>query len=949
MRDAPTMRAMVQWVSLVSVVTLAGCQSDVPPTIFPPPLPRLKIEKEFEAAALAQKGAAATALFKEGATAILPVFDAEGFFVSLPPQLAGDPVDQVLKAVGFDDETTGLEIRRAREVAVPAADLAGLASAVCRGLPKKKGDQVEKQKEKGGEARGICDALAQGFQPSMAMDKLLKASYGMNFQQFKNVIERREVQTFFQQFREVKPNENPNKYVVAKKVPIEHLGFFARGGEREKGKFVAGRVITIKPEVLNEVRINEKAAADAAKEALENFRGISSVQTPDRVELLLLPYGEAKRHGRRVPALRYVYRMPIVAEYGRQKGLFYVWLDAKDGSIRALQPLLPRRSSQVAVPAQGWTFNRHAGLALRVTPDPFEVDAAANGWYVLQLSGVFGRVDRRGDNLFDDEVSIPENTDGSSPTFANFEQPKLRDPAKSGFEEVDLLATLNRYRKMANEIRVFQPFPAPLPGKASGQIRIAFAVESDWSCGGYARADSITFGRCSNGQEPIRDHTVVAHEMGHLLTLRQTMGRPADWCNGPASGEASTAPCSLPSQSVPIAFHDFADTWAHAFENTNCFGGWVGNSPACKYHDEDGGLQRKADPDSDHFPEHRHNGYQGDYADMQIAAAALWAVRQGVLSKDASRERTVGAMLFLTRFAGALRTIGWFGKPPNMGGWYGLEPLTSARWFGVTTITNTDRDIYLGLLDLEIQLANQWAQAGSTEQDGAHVMNKVTAGFARAGIFMVPVVCIDGDPSTTDQSRCLETEGGESGGDAVIQVDDNDPNDDIPDPDGGFVHPEWDYLKRDGWPPSFRIWTGPRYVFDSDGQAQLPEKTGRQAPCNTHFEIEVSDQVDSMGNLTGTVKNSGELKVEVAPQRNSSTLCYGVWTIPQTDWDALDDGERIYYKVKTWSLDAKSGKVINERDSTKPGNGLFRVTPPYAVVTNTGSPEDVTPPPAAPR
>jgi hypothetical protein len=116
----------------------------------------------------------------------------------------------------------------------------------------------------------------------------------------------------------------------------------------------------------------------------------------------------------------------------------------------------------------------------------------------------------------------------------------------------------------------------------------------------------------------IHDNTWVAHEFGHALTPRQYSDRPADWCVGPSLDGTPVAPCPLPTGRT--SYHDFADSWAHHFENTNCWSGWHGKNEGgvnaslncAANHSEGGWLPRlsevtvpfnPADP-RDHFPEH---------------------------------------------------------------------------------------------------------------------------------------------------------------------------------------------------------------------------------------------------------------------------------------------------------------------------------------------------------
>jgi hypothetical protein len=263
-----------------------------------------------------------------------------------------------------------------------------------------------------------------------------------------------------------------------------------------------------------------------------------------------------------------------------------------------------------------------------------------------------------------------------------------------------------------------------------------------------------------------------------------------------------------------------------------------------------------------------------------------------------------GTPQYFVRFVRALRTTGWFGTPNPAG---------------------DDKGIYRGLLDLEVKMANQWATSGSPggppgfAHNGPHTTSKVTGGFARAGIFLIPVQCIDGDIATTDAVRCP---GGENGGDAVVDIDDGVPGDDVT--IDAVLHPEWDYLDRGGSAPVFHVWTGPSYVF-SGSTATLPNPS----PCNTQFQVEVANDDAFSVNF----RTSGFVSVNTNPTDGTTPECYGTWSIPPVDWDALDDVDRLFYRVRT--RDALGG---NEKLSTLPGAGLFTPPPPYAVINGTGTP-----------
>jgi hypothetical protein len=161
------------------------------------------------------------------------------------------------------------------------------------------------------------------------------------------------------------------------------------------------------------------------------------------------------------------------------------------------------------------------------------------------------------------------------------------------------------------------------------------------------------------------------------------------------------------------------------------------------------------------------------------------------------------------------------------------------------------------------------------------------------------------------------------GADAVIDIDDNDPANDIT--INGVSHPTYDFLKAGGVPPIFHVWTGLRYNFDVNGAATL----NNPSPCNKKFNVEVSNDPSFPGASTIT---SGWTNVDLNPTTANSPECYGTWAPSNADWQTLQaGGNRIYYRART--RDAMNG---NERLSTTPGNGLWTVPPPYAVITADG-------------
>jgi hypothetical protein len=866
-----------------------------PPEVVPPPLPELPLTPDPGA-------------LPPGARALFPAFDGEGFTVTLPARQAGrlgasqvyaDVVGPVLRAVGFDDGQRRMRVPDYAGRDQPRADLPTLADLTCREV-----DRMEGMPN----GRKLCAAFRRG-QGTPEVDRLIGMGEGMTFAQYRADFERLEIEYFFPQ--------------VEAEVPIEHTGILAARWEGETVTLLTGRVFD-RYRVVNRVVLTAAEAGRRVAYELGKVPGLCCPERkpPARIELLLLPYGEAGG----LPALRYVWRMPVRAYWQQALGLFYVWLDAEDGTLRQLQPLIARD-----VAATGRAYHRAPDRLPAVDVLGFRVDDAAADQYVLRRTGIFSRPDRFGDGDFDDgEVAIPDDTADSTPTFADFDQPPLDDApnavcatgGNTTFEQVDLFATLWRHRQMVLAAGLFTPFP-------TGEMDLDFKVPDGGVCTAVGSPLSLTFDDCpgyndaacpdgANHVSVTHDHTYIAHELGHALTPRQYTDRPADWCVGPTAEGVPPMACPVPPSPLGL-FHDFADSWSHALENSNCWSGWKSkNSGAadaslnCLANHSEGGSSPRlshvddtfdpADP-NDHFPEHRALA-TGGYADMQIAGAALWAVRKGMRSKCLPS----GTPQYFVRFVRALRTTGWFGAPAPAG---------------------DDLGVYRGLVDLGIKIANQWATSGSPggppgfAHNGPHTTNKAVSGFARAGIFLIPWRCLDGDAASADPGFCPAPDG-ENGGDAVIDVDDQDPGDDIA--VEGAAHlptPEWDFLERGGAAPLFRVWTGPTYTF-SGAAATFPDP----APCNTQFEVEVANDDAFTVNLT----TSGPIAVDVDPD-DGGPDCFGAWPLPPADWAVLDDGDRLFYRVRT--RDAMGG---NEKLSTTPGNGLFTVPPPYAVINATGTP-----------
>ncbi len=856
----------------------------------------------------------------------LPQFDGDGFFLvsrgteatlGSANEVFNTAVKPFLSAIEFKDPESRFrqfnDRYHGREL-LPA-DFESLAKITC--------DQWWIQNDK--KARQSCRSLSKPSNP------------------VKKALERIEVEYFFTQERKVKESEHPNILDIPKTVPLEHTGIRVEGRKGETSLFVTGRVINNDVHVSNLINLRPKEVLGAASKALEKIKGISLVSNEQLapVELLLLPY-DGTGGDENLPAFKYAYRTRVMADFLGLKGTFYIWLDADTGTILQLVPTMG------SAMATGKTFLRDPSRLPSTGLAEFEIDDLTAGTFVLSRSGIFTRLDRVG-ALYPDRDLAKTLSDFGAPAInvrhPPFERPPMGDlggltnsitvrnlACEQGnnleFAQVDLMATISRYRTTFNRTSPLLQFP-----RTPRKITLDDVAQQ---CGAYQSSEGFLFGVCPgytsstcpndvsqnlpNDDDlylnPAHDHTVVAHEFGHAFTQYQygypvdlpatapEGGRPASWCHeGVTLEDAVTDPCPMPI--MPDMFHDFADAWSQVFEDTNCVGGWFGKNQGrrrnfsldCKHHSEGDLLPRlsevgvtfnAANP-QDHFPEHRtRTPYQLDsYSDMQIAAAALWTVREGLKKRDPA----AGAAVYLGRFVQTLATTGWLGQPTISLNCDITDP---------TKCSYIDRDVYRYLVELEVKLASRWR--GASLNSGESTVNKVVSGFARAGIFMIPWECL----ITPALSSC------DSGADAVIDV-----------------KPGKDSIARSGLRPIFHVWTGPLYKFDgaSGAASNFKPSAATPSPCNTAFEVEIANnETFTLNRKTSTPVNG----VWKTVSNKSSSGCHKTWRPNISAWNALKgmSGEtKVYYRVTT----KKSGSNI--RISTKPANGLFgEFDPPYLVV-----------------
>jgi hypothetical protein len=814
----------------------------------------------------------------EGATASYPSFDGDAFRArlrvrpqqSLEPEQALQEIAPVLRAVGFDRSLEDLGIPD-EPLRLPPPDLAALAEQVC----------AEEALQRRGTYE-VCRAMLAG-EPLPAAEEAVRKAYGIGFAELRAGVETAVLQYPFRQ--------------LVDGVPIEGAGAIASRREGESLSTVHGTLFN-RFAVLNRPARDSKAVLASGRRALGRWPGRWFGKGLPRVvgelRLVLLPKGEGRLDGQRVPGLRYALRAVLAVPAGQS---WMVWIDAETGDVLDLAP----QFDNAIVSTTGERWQRDPGASAGTHVPGFEVSPNADDELVLALDGVFQRVDRKGDGKYNDgEVEV---------SGATFDVLAINDESKAlcksghnvAYGQVHAYSHLYSFWKMVTGAGIFPQFPEKpvriwmdhANPSARAFYDYDYTIPIADSLLRFPMADGFQDSDCPDApgerMNGVQDATTLAHEMAHLSVKRLQERR----CGGQL--------CDAPLPHGRLLFHDFADAFASAYASTNCISGWadknLGGVDKALYcagaTSETSELPRLLDPASDRFPGHRDPNTPDTaqpYADGQIAGAALWKVRQGMRSKDL----VFGTLEHWQRLHRAL----WD---------FGLIEATCASCTGEPgnlACTACDRDIYRYLQDLETQMVLQWASGIG------HTAGKVVSGWADAGIFLVPYGCLDGNPGTVNPA-CLS---GEGGGDAVIEVDDREKADDLV--IDGATHPEVDYLKRGGLPPRFRVWTGPRYGFDSNGKA-----LEGLSQCNSDYSIEVSNDPD----LAGAQVVDG-----------TTASCYAEVLLPDPIWQALQGAAgdvNIYYRVVT--SDANGG---NERRSTSPGAGAFSVPVPFVVVNGSGTP-----------
>jgi hypothetical protein len=275
-----------------------------------------------------------------------------------------------------------------------------------------------------------------------------------------------------------------------------------------------------------------------------------------------------------------------------------------------------------------------------------------------------------------------------------------------------------------------------------------------------------------------------------------------------------------------------ADFWACTNFNTDIFGGWWGHN--CASPTQTGFTPRQSEA-TDIFPDHFSTGGSTEsHSAGQIISWAQWSSRQGM------NDATIWGTLSIN-----LNTI----KAMTTGG------------MGVL-VDGSAKSIHDSYQDLLRQLVPLY--------QNSRLINKILAGYARAGIFLSPK-------------------------DAVIDIDHS-------------------YLDRNSaTPPVFTIWTGEDYTFSGNNVV-----TSGSLPFNTQFRVEVANDEA----FTVNVRNSGWVGGVTSGAGGTAT-----WSLSNADWNTLKAGNYLFFRVTTRTPGGGGGGGggASVRNSWQPGDNFLGV------------------------
>jgi hypothetical protein len=754
------------------------------------------------------------------------------------------------------------------------------------------------------------------------------------------------------------------------KAVIEHSAIAVTLRSDNSVASVTGRVFS-KYRITNKPELPAGRALAVAYEQLWEVPGISRYEdqpiTEEELPLVLLPYANAKRSDLsrvlslrwpryRTPQLRYAYRTTLwgdfVDEDGRrvEAASWRAWVDAETGRILQLIPQF-EFANGVDAKGRGWRLHPSPPLGADDLPQErlFEVDGLGSvpkvcqcpdgvdpvGKYCLKLEGAFEQVELA-------EIEY-DNQQQVTPTFLCSPATDFASGLNCATSPWDCLCLqddlapvhyllMNAYahsyaykQKLDNAIcsssTVTPPnvssfcvdglFQAAVNKGSDAHVPLRIKVGGD-SLGMYEAAPGsphLVFGEtnraflnnCDQLDARLRpgaqDATLMTHEFAHVVMDGLLASRANEWC-----GEEVN--CSVPVSSDLL--HDMADGLSAVSNRTNWFGKWWGNYYPGANHSERGMAIRKFEVEVDHFPEHRSwNGqigyYSKGYADGQIAAAALWAVTDKMHSWGGE----LGRATFETSLLNAL---------PNR---YFVNTCQAVKEGNACDYPDDcDIDVYRYLhILLKDLVANDSATGVGVTS------NKLIAGFAKVGIFLVPPQCIG---AGAGDAYCPS---GTYGGDAVIDVK----NDRLH--HGSATNP--------AELPAFDVWTGPMFQF-SGHDAVVQASVSR--PCNKSYRISIAnnpwfENVEGAHKLskdTAWLDTQGECQVQWSPEGD------GEW---QGFWAEIAAASRehqmssAYYRVVTRNSGVGNAPPTSS-SSEYPGSPNWdasdqRVGPPFAVLYGT--------------
>ncbi len=420
------------------------------------------------------------------------------------------------------------------------------------------------------------------------------------------------------------------------------------------------------------------------------------------------------------------------------------------------------------------------------------------------------------------------------------------------------------------------------------------------------------------------DNTVVDHELGHSITPRYTSARPSNWC------DRSNPAAICPTVNGWGVFHELADFWGDHWESTNCAAGWVARERERRERQPQLRASRRggipAPPARVAIPEQPGDA-RGPLPRARVAGEPLLqhADRHGDPmagpcgdAQPQHHQRAQSVRRPILGGAQGRRPVGFHPGVQRPGG------LWAARGSGAVDAAPMDQST--GRL-------HHLGQRDRGHERHPHPQHQQGHRRLRAGRYLChPVGGLDGNPGTLEVNICPT---GENGADAAIDLVDNVASDDVD--FRGVPIEENDYVRRSGPPPTFRVWTGARYRFDSSGNALL---TGT-APCRTANST--SSCRHRPISRPSTCRADGSRWIATFRPAAQSARPAGRPPSPRCDRSLPDDwGRSSGFSCRIRTSTTGSAREIrpggSERNSLSPGNGTWSAAAPFFVINLTGRP-----------